>query len=159
MTINAINAATTLLFTTTVSRFYDFYRNRREFTELAHELHLNVREMLKSDRKDEKAIIEAHISYVNNLTVAFWTCALVTANSMCINTFIEWLTYPLDAPEGVSGSLVPNIYLFLSYQNVKFPIFSLKYRLSFDRGCQSPSPTTHSTSFTLSNCMSCGWAC
>lgn len=86
-----INAATTLLFTTTVSRFYDYYTNRREFAEIILELDLNVRKMMDSGRKKEKKIFGEHVNYANKLTVVFWTCALITANSMCINTFIEWV--------------------------------------------------------------------
>lgn len=104
-----INAATTLLFTTTVSRFYDFYTHRREFVELINELDFNVRKMLNSDQPKERPIIDSHISYVNNLTISFWTCALVTANSMCVNTLIEWLNFPVAPEEGVSESRPGNV--------------------------------------------------
>lgn len=86
-----INAATTLLFTTTVSRFFDFYTKRGEFIELILELDLNVRRMLKDNWKSERPIIQEHINYTNKLTVLFWICALVTANSMCVHTMVEYL--------------------------------------------------------------------
>lgn len=47
--------------------------------------------MAKENWSGEKLIITEHISYANKLTVFFWTCALITANSMCIHTMIEWL--------------------------------------------------------------------
>lgn len=86
-----INAATTLLFTTTVSRFYDFYHFRSDFVDLIHELDVNTCKLIAENWESEKPIIQKHILYVNKLTVLFWTCALITANSMCIHTMIEWL--------------------------------------------------------------------
>lgn len=85
------NAATTLLFTTTVSRFYDFYSYRDEFLDLIREMDFNVRRMLKSDSKQEEKMIKEHVNYVNKLTISFWACALITANSMCANAMVEWI--------------------------------------------------------------------
>lgn len=99
-----IDSATTLLFTTTVARFYDFYANRREFSELILELHDNVCKMHEDDVKSERPIIRKETDYVNKLTVFFWTCALITANSMILNTFIEW--YLGDETSGVRKNLI-----------------------------------------------------
>lgn len=118
-----INAATTLLFTTTVSRFFDFYTNRQSFIEVIQELDMNVGEMLKNNRKNERAIIESHITYANRLTVIFWTCALVTANSMCVNTMIEWLLSDDLKKEETMVPMILRSWLPISQSWNNFSIF------------------------------------
>lgn len=105
-----IDSATTLLFTTTVARFYDFYANRKEFFEIISECDVNVRQMQREDVKSERPIVQEETQYVNKLTVFFWTCALITANSMNIHTLLEW--YLEDNPEetvmpSILGSWLP----------------------------------------------------
>lgn len=96
-----INAATTLLFTTTLSRFYDFYTNRRAYYNVIFEADVNLRRAMKNDWKMERPIIQEQIVYINKLTVFFWVCALITANSMNLQAIIEYLVGRNDADEEV----------------------------------------------------------
>ncbi|GAB0100780.1 Odorant receptor [Sergentomyia squamirostris] len=82
------NAATTLLFTTTVFRLVNFFRNRRIYTNLVEHLDTFLCKMMKSDIEEEQEIIEENLKYTRKLTLGFWAIALTTGNLMCIQSFI-----------------------------------------------------------------------
>lgn len=62
---------------------------------------MNLRRALKNDWEHERPIIQEQIIYINKLTVFFWVCALITANSMNLQAIIEYLVGRSEADEEV----------------------------------------------------------
>uniref|UniRef100_A0A7G3AS51 Odorant receptor n=1 Tax=Lutzomyia longipalpis TaxID=7200 RepID=A0A7G3AS51_LUTLO len=87
------NAATTLLFTTTVFRLVNFFRNRKTYTTLVAELDDFLRQLMETKVVEEMKIIKRNLKYTKELTIAFWTIALTTGNLMCVQSFILSFIY------------------------------------------------------------------
>lgn len=83
------NAATTLLFTTTVARMFDFYSQRSTFVNMIKNIDAGLRVTVQEANAKELQIINRSVTYTRRLTLVFWGCALVTANTMCFNTLME----------------------------------------------------------------------
>ncbi|XP_029717479.2 odorant receptor 56a-like [Aedes albopictus] len=84
------NAATTLLFTTTIVRILHFYWNRARFNNAIKVADEGVQHLLRFGNAPEKAIFWDNVRYMNRLTAAFWICALVTANTMCVYSLVQY---------------------------------------------------------------------
>ncbi|XP_035898901.1 odorant receptor 56a-like [Anopheles stephensi] len=99
------NAATTLLFTTTIFRIIFFYLHRARFNDIIKVAHTGIERILGDGWDDEKDIVTSNVRYLSRLAVVFWSCALVTANMMCIYSLVLYLMY--DGPvEGQRNSTV-----------------------------------------------------
>lgn len=85
----AENASTTLLFTTTSFRMFNFYWNRTRYVNLIKALHENITNLQKYGDRKVKQIINESVKYTRILTTAFWISALITGNMMCIKSAIE----------------------------------------------------------------------
>uniref|UniRef100_A0A182M9W7 Odorant receptor n=1 Tax=Anopheles culicifacies TaxID=139723 RepID=A0A182M9W7_9DIPT len=90
------NAATTLLFTTTIFRIIFFYFHRARFNNIIKAAHTGIERILGDGWNDEKDIVMSNVRYLNRLSVGFWSCALVTANMMCVYSLVLYLMY--DGP-------------------------------------------------------------
>ncbi|XP_062536956.1 odorant receptor 56a-like [Armigeres subalbatus] len=84
------NAATTLLFTTTIVRVLHFYWNRTRFNNAIKTADEGIMTLLRSGSVPEQAVIWENVKYMNRLTAVFWACALITANSMCVYSLIQY---------------------------------------------------------------------
>ncbi|XP_049289917.1 odorant receptor 56a-like isoform X2 [Anopheles funestus] len=87
------NAATTLLFTTTIFRIIFFYFHRARFNSIIQAAHVGIERILGDGWDDEKDIVTSNVRYLNRLAVVFWCCALVTANMMCVYSLVLYLMY------------------------------------------------------------------
>ncbi|XP_050092422.1 odorant receptor 56a [Anopheles aquasalis] len=87
------NAATTLLFTTIIFRVIFFYLNRTRFNNIIRVAHDGVEQIRKSEWLEEREILYQNVAYLKRLTAVFWTCALVTANTMCVYALVEHFMY------------------------------------------------------------------
>ncbi|XP_052902548.1 odorant receptor 56a [Anopheles moucheti] len=87
------NAATTLLFTTTIFRIIFFYFHRARFNSIIQVAHTGIERILGDGWNDEKDIVTSNVHYLNRLAVVFWSCALVTANMMCVYSLLLYLMY------------------------------------------------------------------
>uniref|UniRef100_A0A182MXL3 Uncharacterized protein n=1 Tax=Anopheles dirus TaxID=7168 RepID=A0A182MXL3_9DIPT len=93
------NAATTLLFTTIIFRIIFYYLHRARFNSIIQVAHEGIERILKDGWSDEKLIVDGNVRYLKRLAVAFWSCALVTANTMCVYSLVQYFMYG-----GVAGS-------------------------------------------------------
>ncbi|XP_053670626.1 odorant receptor 56a [Anopheles nili] len=91
------NAATTLLFTTTIFRIIFFYFHRARFNNIIQVAHVGIQRIIKDDWKDEQQILSGNLRYLKRLTVVFWSCALITANTMCVYALVQFFIY--DSPQ------------------------------------------------------------
>lgn len=89
----AENASTTLLFTTTSFRMFNFYWNRTRYVNLIKALHANIENLQKYGDRKVKQIINESVKYTRSLTTAFWISALITGNLMCLKAAIEIVMY------------------------------------------------------------------
>ncbi|XP_053659918.1 odorant receptor 56a-like [Anopheles marshallii] len=87
------NAATTLLFTTTIFRIIFFYFHRARFNSIIQVAHTGIERILGDGWSEEKNLVTSNVRYLNRLAVVFWSCALVTANMMCIYSLLLYLMY------------------------------------------------------------------
>ena len=87
------NASTTLLFTTTTFRMIHFYLHRMRFVNLVKVMNDGVVKIQKYGNKYSKDILDIKVKYTRNLTIIFWVFALITAMTMCINSFIQSFFY------------------------------------------------------------------
>ncbi|CAO1437670.1 unnamed protein product [Diamesa tonsa] len=87
------NASTTLLFTTTTFRMIHFYLHRMRFVNLVKVMNDGVVKIQKYGNKYSKDMLEMKVKYTRNLTIVFWVFALITAMTMCINSFIQSFYY------------------------------------------------------------------
>lgn len=49
--------------------------------------------IMSNHEPEEMKIVKDNINYNKKLTIVFWVCALITGNSMCINTLIQSFSY------------------------------------------------------------------
>ncbi|XP_065077055.1 odorant receptor 56a [Ochlerotatus camptorhynchus] len=127
------NAATTLLFTTTILRILHFYWNRAKFNNAIKTADEGVQHILRFGCGQEKLIFWWNVKYMKQLTAVFWICALVTANTMCVYALVQYhslesmdrtnSTEPFEPPtilrswyptDNIMDSFVP-IYLIQLY--------------------------------------------
>ncbi|XP_055614981.1 odorant receptor 56a [Toxorhynchites rutilus septentrionalis] len=101
------NAATTLLFTTTIVRIFHFYGNRTRFNNAIKYADEGVQHVLRFGMPAEKAIFWQNVKYMQRLTAVFWICALVTANTMCIYALIQYLSNTVEEPATILRSWYP----------------------------------------------------
>uniref|UniRef100_A0A182QNW6 Odorant receptor n=1 Tax=Anopheles farauti TaxID=69004 RepID=A0A182QNW6_9DIPT len=94
------NAATTLLFTTTIFRIIFYYFHRARFNNIIQVAHEGIERIRKDGWSDEQRIVNENIRYLKRLAVAFWTCALVTANTMCVYSLVQYFMYAAGAGSG-----------------------------------------------------------
>ncbi|XP_035790000.1 odorant receptor 56a-like [Anopheles albimanus] len=87
------NAATTLLFTTIIFRVIFFYLNRTRFNNIIRVAHEGVERIRKSEWLEEREILDQNVRYLKRLTAVFWSCALITANTMCVYALVEHFVY------------------------------------------------------------------
>ncbi|XP_320874.4 odorant receptor 56a isoform X1 [Anopheles gambiae] len=102
------NAATTLLFSTTIFRIIFFYFHRARFNSIIKAAHDGIERILKDGWTDEQSIVGSNVRYLKRLAVVFWSCALVTANMMCVYSLVQYLTYEEGPPDG-TGTSAANI--------------------------------------------------
>uniref|UniRef100_A0A182SEP5 Odorant receptor n=1 Tax=Anopheles maculatus TaxID=74869 RepID=A0A182SEP5_9DIPT len=108
------NAATTLLFTTTIFRIIFFYFHRARFNSIIQAAHTGIERILGDGWDDEREIVASNVRYLSRLAVVFWSCALVTANMMCVYSLVLYLMYeeaPVSSPiagQPSSSSNEPN---------------------------------------------------
>ncbi|XP_055547613.1 odorant receptor 56a-like [Wyeomyia smithii] len=86
------NASTTLLFSTTIIRLFHFYWNRTRFNSVIRRADEGTRQILRQANAEEMLIFTGNVKYIKRLTALFWICALVTANSMCLFTLIQFFS-------------------------------------------------------------------
>ncbi|XP_055587459.1 odorant receptor 56a [Uranotaenia lowii] len=98
------NAATTLLFTTIVVRIFHFYINRAKFNTAIRHADEGIRRIMDHGNLVEKAFLWGNVNYMNRLTAAFWICALVTANTMCVFSLVQYLTADVSDTVGIGNS-------------------------------------------------------
>lgn len=87
------NASTTLLFTTTTFRMIHFYLHRMRFVNLVKVMNNGVVEIQNDGNKYSKEMLMMKAKYTRNLTLTFWVVALITAITMCINSFVQSFSY------------------------------------------------------------------
>lgn len=100
----AENASTTLLFTTTSFRMFNFYWNRARYVNLIKTLHENITNLQKYGDRKVKQIINENVKYMRNLTTVFWIFALITGNMMCIKAAVEAVLLKLELIEDATVS-------------------------------------------------------
>ncbi|XP_049539252.1 odorant receptor 56a-like [Anopheles darlingi] len=91
------NAATTLLFTTIIFRVIFFYVHRTRFNNIIRVAHDGVERIRKSEWVEEREILDHNVAYLKRLTAVFWSCALLTANTMCVYALVEHCTIPVKS--------------------------------------------------------------
>ncbi|XP_050080677.1 odorant receptor 56a-like [Anopheles maculipalpis] len=101
------NAATTLLFTTTIFRIIFFYFHRARFNSIIKVAHIGIERILGDGWDDEKDIVTGNVRYLSRLAVVFWSCALVTANMMCVYSLVLYLMYEGPYPTPILRSWYP----------------------------------------------------
>ncbi|XP_053681693.1 odorant receptor 56a [Sabethes cyaneus] len=84
------NASTTLLFSTTIIRLFHFYWNRTRFNDAIRQADEGTQQILQKANTDQRLILADNVKYIKRLTAVFWICALVTANSMCVYSLIQY---------------------------------------------------------------------
>uniref|UniRef100_A0A1B0DIE1 Uncharacterized protein n=1 Tax=Phlebotomus papatasi TaxID=29031 RepID=A0A1B0DIE1_PHLPP len=127
------NAATTLLFTTTVFRLVNFFRNRETYTNIVARLDDMLSQLMDTEVPEERDIIEKNLKYTRTLTLGFWTIALTTGNLMCVQSFIlSFLYEPHDVYDPVT---VRKFFIFLA---IKF-VLKIKH-ISFQNTTQTSFP-------------------
>ncbi|XP_052861053.1 odorant receptor 56a [Anopheles cruzii] len=87
------NAATTLLFTTIIFRVLFFYLHRARFNNIIRVAHEGIVRIMDDDWQAERDILATNIRYLKRLAVVFWSCALVTANTMCVYALVQYFIY------------------------------------------------------------------
>lgn len=88
-----MNAPTTLLFSTTVARMLNFYRYRDRYVALIKEADEDINEIWETSTVAEKRIISHCINYARRLIMGFICIALLTANTMCVYSFVQSFFY------------------------------------------------------------------
>ncbi|XP_058467529.1 odorant receptor 56a-like [Malaya genurostris] len=84
------NASTTLLFTTTVVRVLHLYWNRARFNAIIQKADQVIRHILHQGTEEERQILNENVVYMRRLTVGFWIFAMITANTMCVYSLIQY---------------------------------------------------------------------
>lgn len=102
----AENASTTLLFTTTSFRMFNFYWNRTRYVNLIKALHENITNLQKYGDRKVKQIINENVKYMQKLTTVFWIFALITGNMMCIKSAVEAVLWNFQLIEDSTVSLI-----------------------------------------------------
>ncbi|KFB52312.1 AGAP011631-PA-like protein [Anopheles sinensis] len=103
------NAATTLLFTTTIFRIIFFYAHRARFNNIIRVANEGIKRIVKDAWMDEQNILISNVRYLKRLSVLFWSCALITANTMCVFSLVQYFIYerpPSGSSEGEKGGRV-----------------------------------------------------
>ncbi|XP_058811505.1 odorant receptor 56a [Topomyia yanbarensis] len=84
------NAATTLLFHTTVVRILHFYWNRTRFNTLIRIADEEIRHIMRHGNATEKRILSSNVKHTNRLTLVIWMCVLITANTIIYYPIIQY---------------------------------------------------------------------
>lgn len=63
------------------------------FVNLVKVMNDGVVKIQKYGNKYSKDMLEMKVKYTRNLTIVFWVFALITAMTMCINSFIQSFYY------------------------------------------------------------------
>ncbi|XP_058116774.1 odorant receptor 56a [Anopheles ziemanni] len=103
------NAATTLLFTTTIFRIIFFYVHRTRFNNIIRLANEGIKRIVKDAWVDEQKILISNVRYLKRLSVVFWSCALITANTMCVFSLVQYFMYersPDDRSEEEKGGCI-----------------------------------------------------
>ncbi|XP_063698119.1 odorant receptor 56a-like [Culicoides brevitarsis] len=87
------NASTTLLFTTTLVRMFSFYRNRSRYFALLKEADDEISEILDKNHRGEVKILFNIVKYFKILALGFISIAIITANGMNLNSFVQSFFY------------------------------------------------------------------
>jgi odorant receptor len=120
------NAATTLLFVTTSFRMVKFYWNRMRFVNITRSVDDGLRALTESSDGSTKKVVSGSVAYMRKLTVVFWVSALITANSMCINSVVQRLFYSSEVsshPPTILRSWFP----FSDYRQHFWVIYAVQY--------------------------------
>lgn len=100
-----MNAPTTLLFTTTFVRMLSFYRFRDRWIPLIQEADEGVQEIMNNSTRAERKIFRESVKYARRLFIGFIGMALLTANTMCVYSFVQSFFY--DPIEDCGGKVCP----------------------------------------------------
>lgn len=68
----------------------------------------DLKKILTTDDRRVHTIVQRSAQYTKVLTIAFWTCAMVTANTMCINSYVQSFFYVptvVQQPDGTNATV------------------------------------------------------
>uniref|UniRef100_A0A182PDB2 Uncharacterized protein n=1 Tax=Anopheles epiroticus TaxID=199890 RepID=A0A182PDB2_9DIPT len=122
------NAATTLLFSTTIFRIIFFYCHRARFNSIIQVAHVGIERIVNDGWTDEQSIVKKNVRYLERLAVVFWSCALVTANMMCIYSLVQYLMY--EGPAGAPNAVPVGANFTTRFQQFPTPILRSWYPTS-----------------------------
>jgi hypothetical protein len=72
-----------------------------------------VTEIETLDDLPSKKILNDSARYVKYLTILFWICAMLTANLMCVNSFVQSFLYEpvVEVKDGINVTSFPPVIL------------------------------------------------